>query len=445
MINEFVRFVNKNSLFDKTEKLLVAVSGGIDSVVLLHFCKVSGYDVSVAHCNFGLRGDESDQDEHFVKKLSEKYNVPLFVKRCDAGKYARENKTGIQIAARELRYEYFNELVEKKGFSKVLIAHNADDDIESFFINLSRISGLKGLTGIPLIRDCYVRPLMFASRKQIETYAVRNNLRWREDSSNASDKYLRNRIRHHLIPLLNEISDDFTGSVIKTMQNLTEADTLLERLVNEKKKRFLVKENDFWKINLKNLEPADIDETLFYYILKDFGFNRDTVKQLFGSVKEMSTGKYFLSENHKLLLNRNELIISRKSNIKPEIFTVNSFDYELKYPAHLVFSLKKNMEQGFGRDKNRVWFDADKLKMPLMLRRWQKGDRFKPFGMKGTKLVSDLLIDEKLSLFEKENVFVLISDEKIIWVVGVRASDYYKVTAKTKNILEVKFFKPNNQ
>ncbi len=440
MINGFNRFVNGNALFGNDDKLLVAVSGGIDSVVLLHLCVVSGFDVSVAHCNFGLRGQESEQDEIFVKKLSERYKVPFFVKRCDAGKYAVENKTGIQITARELRYAFFDELVEKEGFDKVLIAHNADDDMESFFINLSRTSGLKGLTGIPVKRGHYARPLMFATRKQITEYAKRNNLKWREDSSNASDKYLRNRIRHHLVPLLNEISDSFSVSVINTMQNLTEADILLNRLVEEKKKGFLIKEKDFWKIDLKNRDLSSDNEILFYYMLKDFGFDRDTVKQLFGSLKQKLSGKIFLSEKFKLLLNRNELIIAPLENKSFDAITINSFNFELKSPVRMLFTLKKNEVVSFEKDKNTVWFDADKIKLPLVLRPWQKGDRFKPFGMKGTKLVSDLLIDDKLSLFEKEKVLVLVSGEKIIWVAGIRASDNYKITPQTKNVLEIKLF-----
>ena len=442
MIDEFNDFININSLFDKTDRLLVTVSGGVDSVVMLHLCVISGYDVSVAHCNFGLRGEESDRDEIFVKKLSKKYDVPLFVKRCDAAKYARENKTSVQIAARRLRYGFFDNLVKQKGFTKVLTGHNAGDDVESFFINLSRGTGLKGLRGIPLKRGYYVRPLMFAQRVDIETYAEGNNLPWREDSSNASDKYLRNRIRHHLVPVLDEISEKFIPSIVKTMQNITEATLLFDNLLSEKRKYLLVKDNGNLKIDLKKMENEPDKEILLYYLLQEFGFNRDSAGNIYNSINEKSTGKIFLSENYRLLINRNELVIAPLQEKYSGVTTVESLPFELDFPLRLTFSLKKNRGLNFGKDRRKVWFDAEKIKMPLTLRAWQKGDSFKPFGMKGTKLVSDLLIDEKLSLFEKERVFVLISGEKIIWVVGVRPSDHFKVTDDTKEVLEIQFFKP---
>ncbi len=441
MLKYFERFINKNNLCNLHDKLLIAVSGGVDSIVLLDLMVKAKYNVAIVHCNFGLRGDESDTDEIFVRQLAKKYNKKLFIKKCNATKYAVQYKVTTQEAARILRYNYFEQLIKKEDFNKVAIGHNSDDNIESFFINLSRSSGLQGLAGIAIQRNHFIRPLMFASRAQIVKYAENQKLLWREDSSNASDKYLRNRIRHHLIPILKNIDDNYVEAIAESMLYLSEAYKLFDQLMQQKKNSLLKTENNMWTLNFEKLIKNENAELLLFYILKDFGFKRKVVSQLFKAGISNVSGKLFFSNNYRLLLNRNRLILSPVTKDEEGLTTITGLEGEIKKPVRLQLSLKHNKTQfDFVNNRNKAWFDAGKLTLPLTVRKWQKGDRFKPFGMKGSMLISDFLINEKLSLFQKEKVHLLISGKTIIWVIGYRSSEHFKIKKDTKTILEVEYF-----
>ena len=443
MLKKFGLFIHQNRLCTVNDRILIAVSGGVDSVVLLHLFVNAGYKTAFVHCNFGLRGEESNEDEKFVRQLSNRYGLKIFVKNCDAGSYSSKNRVSIQEAARTLRYRFFEELIQKEGFDKVATGHNQDDNVESFFINLSRVSGLKGLTGIPVQRSRFIRPLLFASRNEIVEYARQEGLRWREDSSNASDKYLRNRIRHHLVPQLNQWSEKFIPALVGSMQHLTDAENLFAQLLSEKRTQLFTEKNGQWVVDIERLMLNPQPDLLLFYLLRDFGFDKKEVARLYEAIRANFSGRQFFSTEYHLLLDRHRLLlVPRETNPEraDESVEIGSFEEGLKSPVHLEFIKKKNHRNFlFKSSKNRAYFDAEKLALPLVVRRWKKGDRFRPFGMRGTKLVSDLLIDEKFSLFEKKNVRVLLSAQTILWVIGIRSSEALKVTAQTKEIVEIKY------
>ncbi len=435
MLTAFKTYIQENSLCTTGEKILVAVSGGVDSVVLLDLFVKAGYHIAIAHCNFKLRGNESDSDELFVKKLAEQYNTGLFVKTCPAGDFANEQSISIQEAARELRYDFFEKLIKTKRFDKVAVAHHADDNLETFFINLMRGSGLQGLKGMPVQRDQIIRPLMFTTRQQIEDYANKHGISWRNDSSNDSDKYLRNNIRHHLLPELRKINPDFK-TLFQSLSHLKQDALVLETLINnEKRKRFKEKDGQII-IPFENLEQKLPPALWLYYLLKDFGFPQSETGKIADAVQSNSTGKHFFSETDELLIDRNEIIIRKRKTVHQEVFHIDGSTTSLTQPFKATISVLSGNEikPAQLKESNAAYLDFEKLTFPLTLRKWKKGDRFHPYGMKGSKLLSDFFTDLKLSLFEKENSWLLLSGDNIIWVVGKRIAEQVKINSGTKKI-----------
>jgi tRNA(Ile)-lysidine synthase len=441
MFEAFREYIRQHNLCLPKEKILVAVSGGVDSVVMLHLLHRAGYPLAVAHCNFQLRGTESDGDESFVRKLTAEYGIPVFVKTCDTRSFAEKQKISIEMAARQLRYDWFAGLMEKRDFQKLAIGHNKDDDAETFFIKLLRGSGLEGIKGILPKRGNIIRPLLFASRKEILAYAKKQGLAFREDSSNASDEYQRNRIRHHLLPFYEKEFPGATNALSETLEKLKSAESVFRRLLQEKKKQlFKITGNNFSleKTMLETLEPK---AALLYFLLEDFGFNWSTVEQICQTLETVQSGQLFHSEKFVLLNDRNYLIIKEKEPSPEEEFLINNLNISLSEPIELDFKILPNHPGfNFDFDKYTAFFDVDKLSLPLKLRRWRQGDRFVPFGMQGSKLLSDFFADEKINRFERENCRLLLSGEEIIWVVGHRASNRFRVTGKTKNILQIRVF-----
>lgn len=439
MLKQLLKFVSGNSLFVKGDKILIAVSGGLDSVVLLDMLFKTGFNINIAHCNFQLRGQESDMDEEFVRNLGKNYKLKTFVKICDASEYAKTNKLSIQESARELRYHWFKEISLKNKFDKIVVAHHFDDNLETFFINFSRGSGLSGLKGIPVKNDNIVRPLMFASRKEIEVYAKENKLKFREDSSNSSDKYLRNNLRHNLLPGFLKILGGSNETLRKSMAYLAEDELLFEQFILQKRQEIIEESDGFQFIKKSKLLSLSPLKTWVYYLLKPFGFSRSVTDDISVGLLENNTGKNYFSSTHRILSDREKLIITtQKQKIKPQVLTIEESELEILSPIHFqisTFSKPDNFR--IKKDNKIAYFDFDKLKFPLTLRKWETGDRFKPFGMKGSKLLSDFFIDEKLSIFEKEKIWLLESDKDIIWVVGLRTSDKFKIKNNTKVVYQV--------
>lgn len=441
MLAEFLRFVKSQQLFKQGEPLLVAVSGGKDSVCLAHLLSLAEFNFSIAHCNFKLRGKESDEDAYFVKQFAQELGVDFYQKDFDTANYADEKKISIQEAARELRYAWFRELKKQKGFSKILTAHHQDDSVETFFINLFRSSGISGLTGISAISEDIVRPLLFASRQDIDKHIQTFNLAYREDSSNANYVYLRNKIRHTIIPKIQDLDNRSYKGLLQSIEFLKNDYSLFQFLLHKETAAFVKKEVDKIIIDLPLLKQHAMAEALLFQIMKPFGFHKNEIYKILNCVE---SGKQFYTSTHRALVNRNELIISKRT--ENDVLTstfIEEDETEIFYPLKLSFEKLEKKQVEFSEDKNIVYLDADKLKWPLELRKWRAGDSFVPLGMKGRKKVSDFLIDEKVSLMDKENTFVLISANEIVWLIGHRISNHYKITEDTINILKLELIPEN--
>ena len=443
-MNQLINILNKEVPFLNEQKILIAISGGIDSVVLSYLLKQQNCIISLAHCNFSLRGDESDGDEYFVRKFASDLRIELFVKRFDTKAYADEKGISIQMAARELRYNWFEELMVEHNFDKLAVAHHADDNIETFIINFIRGSGLKGLKGIPLSYQKIIRPLLNVGRKDILQYANENELKYREDSSNKSLKYLRNNIRYKIIPELKNLLPEAEKSMFNSMNFLAADADMFSALLQEKLSEIVVKTRDGERIDIKYLEKLQPLDHWLFRLLQPKEFDFTSCKNLANCIINHESGKSFYSGNYKIETERNYLLIRKineKEDDKEVYFILKDFELS-KLPLNLSFELLKN-DSTFKMEKNKniAYFDADKLHFPLKLRRWQNGDRMKPFGLKGSKLLSDIFIDAKLSAREKENIWILESEGKILYVCGLRASSDYPINKSTINILKVKLSK----
>ncbi|WP_281234765.1 tRNA lysidine(34) synthetase TilS [Flavobacterium gelatinilyticum] len=415
------------------KKLFLAVSGGLDSMVLLHLFKKLGYEIAVLHCNFQLRGLESFGDEEFIQKFCEQNNIPIFTTQFDTEAFAKDYKLSTQVAARELRYSWFYELLEEENFDYILTAHHADDNLETFIINLTRGTGLEGLTGIPEQNDKIIRPLLSFSREEILNYAHENNIEWREDSSNASNKYLRNKIRHNLVPVLKEINPNFLDAFQKTQSFLQESQEMVEDASIMVYQRVAKEAGDDIHFDLNQLKKLPNYKSYLYQWLNEFGFS--AWNDVYDLVEGQS-GKQVFAEEFRLLKNRETLILSPFSGLlENEEFEINETDSEVNFP--LKMTLCNVGHTTFGSNRT-IFVDAEKIHFPLVLRKWKEGDVFQPFGMEGkSKKVSKLFKDEKLSLIEKEKIWILWSDNQIVWVVGIRQDERFKIENTTNKILKI--------
>lgn len=434
MFEQFQNHINTNLPFLNGKKLLLATSGGIDSMVLVNLCHQSKLDFAVAHCNFQLRGEESDEDENFVKNQIEKLQFPIFIQRFDTKAFAEQNKLSIQVVARNLRYEWFYTLLANHNFDYILTAHHLDDSLETFLINFTRGSGLDGLTGIPEQSDKIVRPLLAFSRKEIEAFAKENQITWREDSSNSSDKYLRNKLRHDVIPILKELNPSLLSSFENTISHLKQSQSLAQDAAKNLHQKVVSEEEHHTVIDLPKLLKYRNYKAYLFDWLQPFGF-ADWIS-VYDLINAQS-GKQVLSETHILLKNRDSLLLFPKQNIvSDEVFWVQKEQSEVKIPLKLDFC---NVSDISVQTSNVIFVDEDLLQFPLTIRRWQEGDFFQPFGMTGKKKLSKYFKDEKFSLLEKSNVWLLCSDDKIVWIVGKRQDERFKVTATTTKILKINY------
>ena len=432
MIEKFQKHINANFPFLNGRKLLLALSGGIDSMVLMHLCRVSNLDIRAAHCNFQLRGDESDADEEFVKSECEKLDVLLFVNHFDTRKFAEEYKQSIQVVARNLRYDWFNTLLINNDYDYLLTAHHLDDSLETFLINFTRASGLDGLTGIPKQNGYIIRPLLVFSRNEIEVFAKQNNIQWREDSSNASDKYLRNKLRHDVIPILKELNPGLLGSFENTISNLQQAQTMVDDASRIVYRKVVTDINYQKRINLPELMQLPNYQAYLYQWLEPFGF-RDWAS--INDLVNAQSGKLIHSENHTVLKDRNELIIFPKQQTDTEeLFLIEKGQNEVKFPLKLSFS---GVDAVSVQTTNTIFVDEKKLRFPLEIRKWEEGDFFYPFGMNGKKKLSKFFKDEKFSLIDKSEAWLLCSDSQIVWIIGERQDERFKVTPQTTKILQI--------
>ena len=429
MKNNFLHYIHEHKLFDTKSKILLAISGGIDSVCLADLLIRSGYNVEFAHCNFKLREEESDQDEIFVSDLANKYKIPFHHISFDTNHYALSNKLSIQMAARELRYEWFEKVRREISADYIAIAHNQNDNIETFFINLINGTGLKGLRAIQNKNNFIVRPLMFASRNQIGEYVKSKSLNFREDSSNKSKKYQRNKVRHELMPLLKQINPSIENTIADEIEIIKNTYSIFKEQVDRVVKEISCQTDDGIKISKNKLIKLEPIDTYLYEILNVFGFT--DLKSIKNSILS-NPGKQFISKSHRLLIDREFVFIEK---IEDDFFNdilINESTLILNSPINISFKISSN--DPMEKIKDIACFDYEKLVFPLVIRKWKSGDKFIPSGMKGFKKLSDYFIDNKINRLLKEKTLLICSNDDIIWVIGHRIDERYKATSKTKKM-----------
>ncbi|MFF5383947.1 tRNA lysidine(34) synthetase TilS [Pedobacter suwonensis] len=432
-LSQFQDFIEKQKLFVQGNRILLAVSGGKDSVLMLHLFKAIGVDIGVAHCNFNLRADEAQRDESFVALLAKNFELPFYVTHFDTKKYAAENKISTQMAARELRYNWFEEIRRTAGYDYIALAQHQNDAVETLLINLTRGTGISGLHGILPKRDLLIRPLLFLNRQQIDEIVRVNNIDFVEDSSNASTKYTRNKIRLEVVPHLQAINPNLEKTFAENIARFAELETLLNIQVQKLAAEILNKRNDGIYISLDEISKLKPQKLLLYELLKPFNFGENVVQEILDSLKAMS-GTHFFSTTHQAIINRNDLVIVEKS----ASVTANQFIHPAT--TNIVFgnveiSLVFTREVKFEVNLNRAFINADKLIFPLVLRNWQNGDKFIPLGMRNPKKVSDYFIDEKVPLHLKKVTPILVNGNgEIIWIAGMRQDNRYKLPTATKKV-----------
>lgn len=439
MLEKFRRFIQSNSLCHPGDRILLAVSGGVDSMVLLHLYIAAGYTPGIAHCNFHLRGAESDGDEKFVRSMAENFDLIFHQQDFDTEQFADKSRISIQMAARKLRYRWFEEIRKKHGYKFIATAHNQDDVIETFFINLSRGTGIRGLTGIPVRSEKVIRPLLFASRESIVDYTTKHDIRFREDSSNASHKYLRNRLRHQLIPMLEEENPSFRNAMMDTILKLAETEKLYKQELDQLKKKLMRTEGERTRISIRDLSAFSAKRSILFEILSEYNFSSLAMEDITHSL-EGPSGKQFLSATHRIVKDREDLIITPLDQKEERKYYLEHESGRISEPIDLEWMVVEHTETfHIPNDRKIACLDLQKLHFPLMLRHWQTGDYFQPLGMDGMKKISDYLIDMKVSLPDKERTWMLTSENNIAWVIGQRIDDRFKVRPETTQVLMMKF------
>jgi len=440
MLLSMLKYIKDNDLFSRNDKLLVGVSGGIDSVVLFDLLVRAGYEVGIAHCNFQLRGEEADEDQRFVTWLAEQHNVPFFLKKFDTQGDASSMGVSIQMAARRLRFHWFEELRKEYNYNYIAIGHNQNDSIETALINMARGTGLKGITGIKPGNNAIVRPLLFAKRSQIIRYCAEYGLNYREDSSNQTTKYSRNHIRHEIIPEFEKINPQFLDAMTGNIERFRSAYRLYDSMVSEVKNKILEKKNDYWQLYIQLLDEYPETYTLLFEILRPFGFSREVVSDIYSSLGGES-GKVFYSEKYKAVKDRDKLIITAIDYAQPKRFYIERDQQKITSPLHLSFQMIDNDDSfQIPKGPNIACIDFDLVEFPLILRKWQAGDYFKPLGLGHYKKLSDFFVDRKYSLIEKERTWILASGEQIIWIIGDRLDERFKITGNTTKVLRIDHF-----
>ncbi len=447
LFSRFIEHVKDRKLFAPGDRLLLAVSGGLDSVVLTHLCARAGYRMGLAHGNFGLRGDESNRDEAFVRGLATELGVSVHIKKWDTEQYARAHKCSAQVAARTLRYEWFDSLLQSNGednkrrYQALVTAHHSDDNVETVLMNFCKGTGMKGLEGIPEKRGAIIRPLLFASRKEIADYAAAAGLAWVEDSSNSEEKYTRNYFRHVVLPAIQKVIPEVSENMKDNLARFHEVGELYTQAVQTHKKKLMKFRGTEIHIPVLKLMQARPLKTILYELLKDYGFSPAQVASAEELLKSGS-GRYIVSSTHRVLRNRAWIIISPLQGTAPGIVVVEEGAQEVPFDLGVLELRELNGPVELRKNGADEIVDAGGLEYPLLLRRWKAGDYFYPLGMSKKKKLSRFFIDQKLSQPDKEAVWVLESARRIVWVLGHRIDNRFRVTQSTRKALRLKIKVP---
>ena len=440
LLEEFEKYVSENELFSHNDKVLLAVSGGVDSMVLMSLTAAAGYQFGVAHCNFQLRGKESDEDQVMVEREAKRLGVEFYNAHFDTvGEMARTGES-MEMAARRLRYAWFKSLCDDHGYSVIAIAHHINDSIETFFINMLRGTGLRGLTGINAQVGRIVRPLMFATRKDIHDFAVAHRIPFREDSSNRSTKYLRNKVRLGLVPMLKEINPQFTTIMRRNISRLSQAQEFVTASMEMIKRQVVEEQSGIFTLHIDRIDGSLPRNFIIYEILSaQFGFKGDVVDLLCHALDNEATGKRFYSRDWVAVVDRQKIVVATVAEDDDCETLVDRTMIRSYAGGSVLFYEYCDIDfiETLDMGDNVALLDADKLQFPLKVRRWREGDWFIPLGMSGRKKLSDYLIDRKVSLVEKSRQFVLLSGDDIVWVIGRRLDDRFCITKKTENVLKI--------
>ena len=440
LLQRYQEFIKKENLFSPKDKLLLAVSGGIDSVVLCELCKQTKFDFEIVHCNFQLRGEESERDEKFVRQLAEKYKVEFKVKIFATEKFAEENKMSIQEAARVLRYEWFDELLNPPFSTHLLTAHHANDNAETLLMNFCRGTGLHGLTGIPVSYGNIRRPMLCFTRDEIVQFAKENNLEFVEDSSNISTKYTRNLFRHEIIPAISKVYPQVNENLNDNINRFKEIEKLYKLAVSDIKKKLVKEKGNEWHIPVKQLMDYN-NRALIYEIIADFGFTEKQIDEVI-KLAESDSGKYLDSPtfNYRFIKHRHWFIISPVNSVDSRMIIIEKKDKNVLFEEGVIEIEKlQTSNLKLQTSNNIACLDLKNLNFPLILRKWKTGDYFYPLGMKKKKKLSRFFIDQKLSKTEKEKTWVIEMDKKIIWVIGKRIDERFKMTDQTNISLKISY------
>ncbi|PWT78482.1 MAG: tRNA lysidine(34) synthetase TilS [Bacteroidetes bacterium] len=443
LLQRFQNYISSHHLFSQNDQLFLAVSGGLDSVVLCSLCAESSFNIVILHANFQLRGEESERDEKFVRELGGRFHLRVVVSKFETEKFASDQKISIQEAARNLRYTWFRQVLQEYpvqpglGRRWILTAHHLDDNIETLLLHFFRGTGISGLRSIPMKQGKIVRPLLFAEKKELHDYATEKKLNWVEDSSNATDKYTRNYIRHQLIPLVSKIFPDPVLNLASNIDRFREIEILYkDAIANRMKKLIEYRGKEIYIPVLKLKKEAALTSVVFE-LLNEFGFTSAQTKEAINLI-DAETGKYILSEKWRLLKNRQWLILSPRNEPSSQIIVIDQFEKKIQFEnGLLVFDVLKPEEVQLSAGHSTALLDAGLVRYPLILRKWKPGDYFYPLGMRKKKKLSRFFIDQKLSLIDKEKAWVLEMDKKIIWVVNQRIDDRFKLTPHSENVLKI--------
>ena len=443
--NAFQAFVREEKLFFPGDKLLLAVSGGLDSVVLTELCVRLGYSLVIAHCNFGLRGAASERDEQFVAGLAGRYGQEYRVKHFDTMAYAAAHKLSVQVAARDLRYTWFAELLaaEKQDVrtgnppEAILTAHHLDDNIETMLMHFFRGTGISGMRGMLPRQGSILRPLLFASKAELAEFAAAAGLSWVEDESNSTDKYTRNYWRHHLVPQVRKLYPAAEQNLAANLRRFRDTEVLYRQAVDQQLKKLLYASGDEMQVPVARLMQAEPLHTICYELISGYGFTADQVPELI-RLAGSETGKFIRSASHRIIKNRRWFIIAPLHEESVGHYAVEKEEKQLRFDrGMLVLKLMPHNGDTVNAERDTGLLDADLLSFPLLWRRWKQGDYFYPLGMKKKKKLARFLIDAKLSATEKENTWVLVSGAHIVWVGGRRIDERFRVTAQTRNVFRV--------
>lgn len=443
MFEKFLKYLSFNCEAGCRAKIILAVSGGIDSMVMADLFSRTGYETAIAHCNFKLRGTDSDGDELFVTEYASRSGKPFFLKHFDTKGYAMEKSISIEMAARELRYQWFEEIRQNNGYDLIAVAHNLNDNVETFLINLTRGTGIAGLCGIKARQGSVIRPLLFATRAEIEKYAKINKVACREDKTNAELKFIRNRIRHRIIPLFRQINPSFDETITTTLERLGEIQEIVTVFIAEARRKAIKKEDKetvvFNVLILSEIRPF---RTVLFELFRPYGISSGLLDGLADLILKGRTGAQLHTGSHRILRNRNEIIVLPAEGSGPEEYLINNISDLQKIPfIREAAIVKKSARFRIINDPDVACLDAGSVSFPLIIRRWRHGDRFCPFGMTSFRKLSDYFTDRKYSVSDKEKVLLIESAGNIVWIIGERIDDRFKVTGSTRSVLIIKAVK----